>query len=169
MANSLEQVRLRPRLWDIARIISGQQNLQGGYVATFVLQPTALLPANWALGTPFGINAFIWDIFFSTDTAISWTLGVFTVSGSQPLAPQSIRTISPNNPLVASGFGADVVAAPAVTYQIMNGFAPAGWYGSILGKGWLVQQGSEYMALTTGLVAANCAVTFFFTEYSNTN
>jgi hypothetical protein len=101
VANSLSQVRLRPKLWDIPRIISGAQNIQGGYVATAVLSPTALLPANWALGTPFGTNAFIWDIFFSTDTAISWTLGVDTVTGSQPLTPGSVRTISPNNPLVA--------------------------------------------------------------------
>jgi hypothetical protein len=158
------QIRAREMMWDIPRIISAEQLIQGGYSGSFKLAPTALLPGVWMLQAHASLNCYVWDIHFSTDTAISWTL--FKGSGLADLTnrnPINLNINNANNPQAT--WSADVVAAPANVGTIMQGFAAANSYFSILNKGWLLAQGTTYiLMLVTGLVAANCTCTMHWTE-----
>ncbi len=165
MANSAEQVGAPERLWDIPRIVSNRQNLQSGWAGNFTLSPTAVTPACWGINLPSGTNAYIWEILFSSDTAISFS--VYQVFPASAFTARTANAFINGGAGPAATFRAAVVAAPAVNAQFSSGRVAAGFFGSIVGKGWMVASSSVQLVVVTGTVAATCDCTFFWTELSD--
>lgn len=158
------QIRAPEMMWDIPRIISAEQAIQGGYGGSFKLAPTAVTPGVWMLQAGASLNCYVWDIFISSDTATSWTL--FKGTGLANLtnrAAFNMNINNPNNPQAT--FSADVVAAPASVNTLDQGFIAANTRYSLLNKGWILAQGTTYILfVVTGLVAANVSMTWNWTE-----
>src|ERR1700676_1307409 len=122
MAVPYYQIRAPEMMWDIPKIIIGEQNVQAGYAISFKQSPPALLPAVWQLYWSGGI-AVVWHISFSTDTAIQWALYPF--NGGSGLTARAYKDLGGFGPPANAQFFADVAAAPANGGSLVQGFAAA--------------------------------------------
>ncbi len=164
MAFKAEQIAAQENKWDIPHLIRQDNNLTQGFMGGFKLSPTAVLPANWEVRSPNSTHAFIWDIAFSSDTAIEVQIGHAFPPGN--FTGRAFQSILPTGgPSTVCGFGAQVVAA--VGMNLIDGFfIGANQRVQLLHKGWLATDGASSLIVTTSLVAANCYCSFQWCEYT---
>lgn len=165
MAISYNGLQVPESKWDMPRIISGDRNLQNGYSGSFKLAPTAVTGAAWMLkaGTS-GLQCFVWDIFFSTDTTIAWTLQGSSGNANLTTSVAAQLNVNQGGTQLAV-FSHDVAAVVPTRPIIDQGIAQAGTRTPILNKGWLLAQDTGMiLILFTAAVAANCIATFQWTE-----
>ena len=167
MATSFERQRVSEAMWDIPRLVSGRYGRGAAFAASAQLAPTALVPALWAIvdpGTPYG--TYVFDIEFSTDTALQWTLSYL---GATPgLAAVTPFNIGNNIQAPQTHAQAAVAALPAGMTTITSGFAGANTYTSILPKAWLnMLAGGTALVVSTSLIPANCICTFWWAEMAS--
>jgi hypothetical protein len=154
-------------MWDIAQILSNDQNTEGAIVSSFSQAATVAAPACWGIGAPANTDVFMFDIWFSTDTAIHWTFAIKQFTSTVALTARSNRYIGPRGGPIAWNFGAQVVAAPATDFNLLDGYAAAGSYTPILNKSWLGLGQGTVLYFITDQVAANCTWTMFGTAYNH--
>jgi len=160
-----EQQPYPENLWDIPRLIRGVNGYAAEYKASYVLAPTALLPGFFALcQTGAHPQIYCWSIRFSTDTAISYSLYARAVDPS--IATHAITALGSTAGSL-NHFEADVVAAPAGLFLMQNGFFSANDDKEIFAPSWWCSQEQSCLVLVTGLVAANVACTFAWTEMAS--
>lgn len=167
MASSVEIIGAPEGMWDLPRILRNATIQDFIFCGSALLSPTAIAPATWALSWGSGNSPSVFKLAFSTDTAISWMLGVL---GNQTSLANAGVTAIGRNPLAASTFShfqAQVVAAPGPPSWIDGGYVAAGSYTDILGSRWLQYGTGDAIVLTTSMVAANCSCTMWWVEYGD--
>jgi len=149
----------RAGLWDL------EEWLRRGQLFAFSapFTTTALLGALWYFTTYPNSTGYVEDVIFATDTAIAWTLwfsgGGFAVTGIR-----GVNLFDGFTPPAGLAMGAGLLAPPATSLIIASGFAPAGFYGSILGRIRTLQTGSTAVTLQTAAVAANVSATMLVVD-----
>jgi hypothetical protein len=164
---SVEQVAFPEQMWDIPRIIGARQNRDAGFSYSQQLSPTATTPAVWGINATNTVVPYLWEIIFSTTVAIS--VSVYYKNGAHGLGQNFPTPIGPNASLTPTCIpGCAVVAAPALQAgPIIQGTFPAGFYGSLLGKGWVSCGYNRSLVVVTGLVVATCMCNFYWGEYTD--
>jgi len=154
--NYQDQKRL-DGLWEFGRLV--RQSAVYSFAAK--LSPTATLPAWWALYAVAFIP-YVFEITFSTDTAIEWSLyqangnpGASNVAGS---GLDISSGASPEHQL------AYVSAAPGVAALIDTGFCGAGQRINIIPRAIIRCRLNTPLVLATAAIAANCYACFKFLE-----
>ena len=146
------------RFWsDIPWLLNSEQGLTNVYYTGYRLSPTVAAQGIWALSTPSGTSALIFDLWFSTDTAMEVQL-IYQPStsgltargyqrGKNANGPGGNATFYANTGTLSGGFGIDGAFCAANSRQ------------SLVRKFWFPTQSSEAIALVTAAgVAANCWV-----------
>jgi len=152
------------RKFGVPEIITQSSNLMSGFVATLKLSPTAVLPANWVIGGTSGISALVWDMDFSTDTAIEVKWGRAAAAAATGQSTQNL--IGPAGSGAQSGFGAQVVGGLAITTLLGGAFCAANMLTPLLGKTWFSTHSGDVLLFQTAAVAANCYLQIYFTEFT---
>lgn len=164
MSSYVEQLGLHENMWDAPRILRNPTNEDSEYKTGAQLSPTAVNPAVWVFHWINGIAPYTWQWFFSTDTAIAWTLFFISVNpGLTALTAGKLGNTSGSSALSVQGA---VAAAPAVSGFFNGGYAAAGSYFDILQGRCLKGTNNSGMALVTSAVAANCFSTWRWSEYA---
>ena len=145
----------RAGLWDLEEWARRGNASMGGVA----LAPTAALSAVWQLTVGGIASCYLEELFFSSDTAIGWTL--WLALGGLGLANLPLVTLGPfGGGLAGVGAQAGLIAAPAPARIYAQGFVTAGFCGSILGRAKIFLNDTNAITLQTTQVAANCAASF---------
>lgn len=147
-------------LWDLGRLV----RLLDGRQATYLLSPTATLPAVWVLGatTPY---IYLFDLLLSSDRQIGWTL--YRVALNPGLTIRHIGGLSLAQGNQDATFEADVTTAPAVTSLYSGGYAAGGRMHDLLPRGIIRIPPGQYLVLATSVGPANCYATFRWVNMSD--
>ncbi len=154
------------RYWsDIPFLLNGESNLTNAYYGGYRLSPTAIAQGIWALSSPSGTSALIFDLWFSTDTAMEVTL--MWQPSTSGLTPRGYQKGKNNaGPSGASAFYASTGALTGGN-GIDGAFCAANSRQSLVRRMWFPTQSSGTLALITAAgVAANCWAHFDWIELS---
>ena len=150
-------------LWDFEEWIRREH----AGVGQALVSPTAALAACWQLSVTATSSLYIREILFSTDTAISFTL--WETIGLLALPGVAAFNLHVNvAPPAEAVFSAGPLAPPATSRVLLQGWVPANFYGSILGRLKLLTFNNVVgIVLQTAPVVANCSATFGFISATN--
>lgn len=150
--------------WDIPHIVRNDSNLGVGFVGSFKLAPTALLPGNWVLYfNNSGVYGYVWDIDLVSDTPIEYQL-FYNGIGDPNFTQQTPTTLSQGFGTPGVKFEAQVAAPAGHSSFLTGGFIPANTLTHVFNKSWLRFQNIGGINLTTSLVACNMYCTFYWCE-----
>jgi hypothetical protein len=148
--------------WDLVHLIRNDSNLNTCFVGYKKLTPTASLGAYWGLGNSRNAAPFIYDAYFSSDTAVE--VALCWDDANNPSGTMTVNQVGRTGGPASQISTCAGVANVASLTEFDGFFCPAGGRIKLIDKGFLCAGNLEWLLVQTIPAAANCYCSFYWFE-----